>query len=331
MDIQILDLDGSVPLQQTLVSRFRAQVLDARTWGPRVRLGCGFEEFRRFEQALATLLGRAANGPTIICYGSGDFHHVSLALLRRLTEPFNLLVFDNHPDWMRRVPLIHCGSWLYHAAQLPTVQRVFHVGGDVDFDNYYRWLAPWQLLRDGRITIFPARRRFQRGPWRQLTHEPLRPGPLTRLTAERIEQLLRTYQAELARWPLYISVDKDVLTEWEAVVNWDSGHLDLKEVRLVLDAFLRAAQGRLVGMDLLGDWSPVQLRGPLRYFLHLTEHPRLEIEAGDATQRNEWTNLALLETVRAHLAQPSPDTQPQSPLGETPAKTVPPEPREHSA
>lgn len=331
MDIQILDLDGSVPLQQTLVSRYRAKVADAQSWGPRVRLGCGFEEFRRFEQSLASLLDKVPSGPQVTCYGSGDFHHVSLALLRRLTEPFNLLVLDNHPDWMRRVPLVHCGTWLYHAAQLPTVQHLFHVGGDVDFDNYYRWLAPWQMLRTGRITVFPARRRFQRGPWRQLPHEPLRIGPLTRLTAERVDELLLPYQAELARWPLYISVDKDVLTEWEAVVNWDSGHLDLKEVRLALDGFLRAAQGRLAGMDLLGDWSPVRLRGALRYFFHWTEHPRLEVEADDATQRNEWTNLALLETVRAQVAQLSPDTEPPTPLGETPANVVPPQPREQSS
>ena len=89
--------------------------------------------------------------PTLTFYGSGDFHHVSLALVRRRRAPFNLLVLDNHPDWMRGVPFLHCGTWLYHAARLPQVRRIFHVGGDVDFDNVYRWLAPWPLLHAGKI------------------------------------------------------------------------------------------------------------------------------------------------------------------------------------
>src|SRR5205823_6657374 len=109
--------------------------------------------------------------------GSGDFHHVSLALVRRLAGPFNLLVVDNHPDWMRGIPLLHCGTWLYHAARLPQLRRVFHAGGDVDFDNYYRWLAPWPLLRADKVRVFPARRPFRRGPWARVANEPLRADP----------------------------------------------------------------------------------------------------------------------------------------------------------
>ena len=138
----------------------------AREWGPRIRLGCGFGQFRRFEQALSDQLGGETDAdPHLTYYGSGDFHHVSFALLRRLREPFNLLVLDNHPDWMRGVPFLHCGTWLRHASQLPLARRVFHVGGEVDFDNAFRWMAPWRQLRDGRITVFPAFRRFRRGAW----------------------------------------------------------------------------------------------------------------------------------------------------------------------
>src|SRR5262249_17872464 len=155
--------------------------------------------------------------------GSGDFHHTTLALLRRLTTPINLLVLDNHPDWMRGVPLLHCGTWLAHALRLPLLHTVFHLGGDVDFDNAYRWLAPWPALRSGKIRVFPAVRRFQSGGWNSVPHDPLRPHPGARLTPQRLSTLLDPHRAELARRPLYVSLDKDVLGPAEAVVNWDSG------------------------------------------------------------------------------------------------------------
>jgi hypothetical protein len=299
MQIRILDLDGGLLPQQALLARHRPAVISARDWGPRIRLGCRFGRFRRFERDLTGWHGTAADAaPALTFCGSGDFHHVSLALLRRVRGPFNLLVLDNHPDWMRGVPFLHCGTWLYHAARLPWVRRVFHAGGDVDFDNYYRWMAPWDMLRRSKVTVFPGVRRFRRGSWRQVPNEPLRPGPSQAASHERLESLLQPFRAELARFPLYISLDKDVMAEPEAVVNWDSGHLTLAEVCSTLAAFLRGARGNLIGMDVVGDWSPVQLRGPFRHLLHWTEHPRLTVDPEDAARRNEQTNLVLLETVQ---------------------------------
>jgi hypothetical protein len=296
--VRVLDLDGALAPQAQFHRVAAPTVHDARDWGPYVRLGCSFGRFRRFEAALGRLLADEPPGPALTFYGSGDFHHVSLALLRRLPGPFNLLVLDNHPDWMRAVPLLHCGTWLYHAARLPQVRRVFHLGGDVDFDNAYRWLAPWPLLRSGKIVCLPGARPFRRGGWRAVPNQPLRPGPCTPLSAERLDWLLRPYRAELGDCPLYVSLDKDVLLEQEAAVNWDSGHLTLAEVGQILDAFLDAADGDLAGADVVGDWSPVRTRGLLRWWLHVTEHPPLSLTADEAARRNERTNLALLRRLQ---------------------------------
>jgi hypothetical protein len=209
-----------------------------------------------------------------------------------------LLILDNHPDWMRGVPFLHCGTWVHHAYRLPLLRRIFHAGGEVDFDNYYRWMAPWAALRSARITVFPALRRFKRGPWSEIIHAPLRAEGQAVLCPDHLDRLLRPFRSELLSRPLYISVDKDVLTQTEAVVNWDSGHLALGEVQTVLRGFLHAARGRLAGMDILGDWSPVHLQGALRRVLHWTEHPGLAVDAGEASRCNERTNIAMLETVR---------------------------------
>src|SRR5437762_7642149 len=152
MRIRVVDLDGSVPSQRKLIKLYRPSLHALQHWGARVRLACSFGRFERFERSLSrTLGGPIDDEPHANFLGSGDFHHVSLALLRRQRRPVNLLVIDNHPDWMRGIPLMHCGTWLRHAAQLPLARYVFHVGGDVDFDNGFRWLAPWPLLRSGNI------------------------------------------------------------------------------------------------------------------------------------------------------------------------------------
>jgi hypothetical protein len=296
MQARILDLDASLSGQPALAARSRALVHWARNWGPRLRLSCSFRRFDRFQAALSDLLGTDTDErPYLTWYGSGDFHHVTLALLRRLRTPFNLLVLDNHPDWMRHAPLMHCGTWLWHAARLPLLGNIFHVGGNVDFDNSYRWMAPWPMLRSGKIRVLPAFRSYRRGHWSNVPHEPVREQPESAASPERIEQLLWPLRRELAGRPLYVSLDKDVLTTSEAIVNWDSGHLDLSEVIAVIETCWRLAEGRLAGMDIVGDWSPVRVQGWLPRLFHWTMHPPLHVDADAAARLNQQTNLELLD------------------------------------
>jgi hypothetical protein len=190
---------------------------------------------------------------------------------------------------------------VWHAARLPLVRHIYHVGGEVDFDNAFRWLAPWALLRTGKIKVFPAQRKFLRGHWTKIAHEPLRSTPSRRVGPERVRELLRPHHPDLAGWPLYVTVDKDVMRETDAVVNWDSGRLELEEACAILQVFYEAAEGNLTGVDVLGDWSPVRLQGWFRQALHLTEHPRLTVDPVDAARRNERANLVLGE-ISSHPA-----------------------------
>jgi arginase family enzyme len=302
MHINILDLDGSVS-HGWMPADFRSSHVAVGHWGPAIRLSCSFRAFRRFEEDVSSLVEEVhPHGPTISFYGSGDFHHVSLALVRRLTQPFNLLVLDNHPDWMRSIPFLHCGTWLYHAARLPNVKRVFHWGGDVDFDNYYQWMAPWSLLRSGKITVCPAVRRFERGAWATVPHQSVRAQPYLPASASRISDLLAPIRVDLRQYPLYLSLDKDVMCAEHAPVNWDSGHLAIDEVCEIVGAFLQAANGKLAGMDVVGDWSPVRVNGLLRRSMHHLMHPLLSINPDDARRQNERVNRHVLETVRDAVA-----------------------------
>lgn len=297
MKLRILNLDGGLTVQPSL-KRQRPEVVPCEGWGPRIRMGCSFGRFRRFEASLACRLGGPKDStPPLTFVGSGDFHHVSLALVRRLREPFNLLLVDNHPDWMRGIPILHCGTWLWHACRLANVRRIYHVGGDVDFDNGYRRLAPWAALKRGRITVFPAVRSYRAGRWPSVRTSPLRKAGQGRLSPGRLEELLEPHRDDLARWPLYVSLDKDVMGTPDAVVNWDSGHLGLAEVRDVLAAFVRASGRRMAGMDVVGDWSCVRVKGWLRRLLHYSEHPLGEVAPHEALTVNDRTNQVLLDTL----------------------------------
>lgn len=236
-------------------------------------------------------------GSTVTLFGSGDFHHVTLALLARLREPFNLLVLDKHPDWMRGIPFLHCGTWLRHALRLRNLRRVFHCGGEADFDNGYRWLAPWADLCSGRATVYPASRRFTRGKWSSILTQPLLVDG--RFTTDQFRESLEPVRSELAAVPLYVTIDKDVLVAEESAVNWDSGFLRTTDAISIIEAFIETAGGRLIGADLNGDWSPIRLSGWLSRVCDCLDRSNRVVDSTNAAAKNRLCNLAFLKVLGA--------------------------------
>lgn len=61
-------------------------------------MDCNFRQYWRFEQELAQAIGADVDtvdlenkGPLISFYGSNDFHHLTLALFRRIRQPCNFV------------------------------------------------------------------------------------------------------------------------------------------------------------------------------------------------------------------------------------------------
>lgn len=71
---------------------------------------------------------------------SGNYHYLSLLWLQKITTPFNLVLFDHHPD--NQPPsfgeITSCGGWVLEATEtLPNLKNVFTygVGDETPIDN----------------------------------------------------------------------------------------------------------------------------------------------------------------------------------------------------
>lgn len=80
--------------------QMKPEVVPLREFGPPMRMECSFRWFAAFEKALSAGFGAksddeaAARGPLITFYGSNDFHHLTLAFVRRFRQPFNIVRID---------------------------------------------------------------------------------------------------------------------------------------------------------------------------------------------------------------------------------------------
>ena len=188
-----------------------------------VNLYCEQNSLRIIQKDLQT---RKQKGITFI--GSGNYHYVSYLLLQEITEPFTLVLFDNHPDLgtaeEQSMHLLSCGTWVSYALQhLPLLQQIVIIGPTTTMPHQ---------TRDPRINIFP---------FEDSRH----------YTLETIQSAIHTNTA-------YISIDKDVLNRSAAVTNWDQGNMNLETLTQYL-AFI--FKNKLVeGVDICGEIhiSPVQ-------------------------------------------------------------------------
>jgi hypothetical protein len=290
-----LNLDAALEGQPALRDQGGGLAIEARDLGPALRLWSR-------PPALAALAARlrdrapAWSGGDLVFAGSGDFHHVTPLLIERAVAAsgaglVTVVHFDNHPDWVRFDNGLHCGSWVGRAARLPGVAKVITVGvcsGDIDRPETKR--ADLGLVAEGRVELYPYRApdggpvlRVGDQGWPSM--EAMGEGGFLDLLVSRIETDA-----------VYVTIDKDVLRADAAVTNWDQGQLSLDGLERLVRAV--AGRARLIGADVVGDWSPPRYGpGPLSALLKRGEafldQPRGGVP-GDMARTNEATNLRLL-------------------------------------
>ena len=247
----VLDLDHSVG---TLDGAIRLPLAD---WQEAIRFGCSWRCLRAFDRVLNAQLPERYGS---VFTGSGDFHHLTWLLVRRLSAraPFRVLVFDNHPDNMRYPFGIHCGSWVRHVAQLPWVTRVDVVGiTSTDIGARHAWENYLRPLRAGRVRYWSVGVN---------THWASRLGLAAAFRSfDSMADLLARLHDELRldASPIYLSIDKDVLHPDVVRTNWDQGQL--REAALL--ETIELLRGRLVGSDITGEISSYRYRSRWKRWL----------------------------------------------------------------
>lgn len=257
-EVTALVLDDSFNLLEDY-SRLCLRFLDLRKEGLS-RWCCRWERLLAVEERL-----HGEVSPFVLI-GNNDYHYLTYVLLKRIKEPFTLVLFDNHSE-LCPAPgeeLITCGSWLERALALPTLQGAVVVGAAAES---FAGVAP---VSAEKVVYVPPDGE-EKEKWRR------KPGggrlaPFT-LSHPQAKTLLLSL---IPPGAVYISVDKDVLREEFAVTGWEQGKLRSGQLFELLATL--AGYRRVVGADVCGDpqfapwegWWP-ERRRKLRESLRFNE------------------------------------------------------------
>ena len=260
--------------------------------------GAAAPPYRQYQGG--TRLAETATGaPTVTMIGSGDFHHLAVLLIERVREPFTVIHFDNHPDWVRWAPRWHCGSWVNEALRLVQVEKIITLGPCSD-DLVRPQLKGGNLgaLASGKLVLLPWQHAPSRvwgavaaGPghrvedghlvWRNLAEDS---------SADNIAFILDQIDTNA----IWFTIDKDVLPESEALTNWDQGQMPLRKLLDLIAGI--GARKRIIGADICGEFSPPALRNPFKRIESFMDRPQRSADAARLA-RNEAVNRELLHAI----------------------------------
>jgi arginase family enzyme len=187
--------------------------------------------------------------------GSGNFHYVSLLFIAEIKEPFTLILFDHHTDMMESPSqsVISCGSWVLHAMdRLPMLQKVIIIGASPEFENQ---IPPH--MRD-KVSLLQNK-------------DSESPEPLTRWIVSHVPTKT-----------VYISIDKDVLDQTEAITDWDQGNMKIHELVRLVKCIM--THYNVAGVDICGEYP----LSPLGMFSAV---------GGQTVRKNEKANRMILDTI----------------------------------
>ena len=260
--ITIFDIDNSITAQSDFLKRFstKTNTKSLLSFQRIARLWCDASAFKKLSSAM-----QLPNINQFALLGSGDFHHLTLALLQQHQTPLTLVLFDNHPDWMRPPHQYHCGTWIYAAARLPQVARIVIVG-----------------LENGDL----CGKKFQDGDIESYINQKIVLLPYTAVEASISAERTVTLQSQLktslkagvqeilkhiSTQNVYVSVDKDCLRVEDAITNWEQGTLPLETVTACIAAIRE--NHAIVGADTVGDYSPPVFSSPLKWMGSFLDRP----------------------------------------------------------
>ena len=215
------------------------------------RLYCSAEACQKLRSRLSTVPLHALHW-----IDSGDFHYLSVFFLERIEEPFELLLFDHHPDdqplAFESEDMLSCGSWVgYCRRSLPLMKSQCSLGpGSAGTAPGSAGTAPGFA---GTAPVFAGTAPCFAGPG---------PGTKGPGSGSAVTDLGFAGTAPGTKGPapgslpLYLSLDLDILSPSVFATDWDQGTIGESAL---LDALTSLTRGRRVlGIDVCGGLSRSQ-------------------------------------------------------------------------
>ena len=174
--------------------------------------------------------------PSIHFFDNGNYHYMSKLWTDSIPNPFDLVVFDHHPDMQppRFEGILSCGGWIKEVLDHNQfVQKVIVIGvadhlveeiqEDLTHANAAEILNRVTFIRESELKIHP----------------------------QNLASRVRSELASIISSNLYISIDKDALNTQEAATNWDQGSLTFEQLAETLQAL--ALNRKILGIDICGE------------------------------------------------------------------------------
>lgn len=169
-------------------------------------------------------------------FDNGNYHYMSKLWTNQVQEPFDLVVFDHHPDMQppRFEGILSCGGWIKEVLDHNKfVQNVTVIGvadhlveeirEDLSQVNSAEILNRVTFIRESELK----------------NH------------LENLSSLVCSELASVHSSNLYISIDKDALSTAEAATNWDQGSLTFEQLAATLTHL--AQSRKILGIDICGE------------------------------------------------------------------------------
>ena len=170
---------------------------------------------------------------------NGNYHYLTRFWCEKITEDFALVVYDHHVDLRKPVfpGLMSCGSWIRDVLLRNSHCRAVLIIGperaqaDIIERELQSLIADDQPLRSSaRVSCF--------------TEDDILDGRAARELPHILDEL---------RLPVYISIDKDVLSRKVLRTNWDQGIMIEAELHRELDRFTADHEIHILGADICGE------------------------------------------------------------------------------
>lgn len=158
---------------------------------------------------------------------NGNYHYLTRLWAEKLDEKFDLVVFDHHTDMQQSAfgDILSCGSWILHVLDDKYIKcnKIILIGPPEASLKYIG-----NVFHDRLLCIAEE--------------------DIENFLSENNEAYLDISNSKL---PLYISIDKDLISKNEFVSNWDQGNLSTKQITEIIKNLSRGR--KIIGADICGE------------------------------------------------------------------------------